>query len=83
MAQKSIVVGGFSKEQREKELEKVKTKYTKKGYKFLKYIDNGTLKSVAIFEVNEAILRKEKSAQLIVAGVGFMIIAAILYFKSS
>lgn len=81
MAQKQIVVGGFSEAQRKKELEKVKVKYEKKGYKFLKYIDNGALKSVAVFEVDESILRKEKSAQLIVAGIGFMVIAAILYLK--
>ncbi|MBU0925418.1 hypothetical protein KKG81_11060 [bacterium] len=82
MAKKNIVVGGFSKEQREKELEKVKTKYEKKGYKFLQYLDNGTLKSIAVFEVSDAIIKKERSAQLIVVGVGFLIISAILYFKS-
>ena len=82
MALKNIVVGGFSKEQREKELERVKTKYEKKGYKFLKYIDNGTLKSIAVFEVCASIIRKERSAQLLVLGTGFLIISAILYFKS-
>ena len=82
MAIKNIVVGGFSKEQREKELEKIKTKYEKKGYKFLQYIDNGTLKSIAVFEVSDSIIKKERSAQLIVVGVGFLIISAILYFKS-
>ena len=82
MAQKSIVVGGFSEEQRKKELEKIKIKYEKKGYKFLKYIENGALKSVAIFEVDSSIIKKERSAQLIVVGVGFLIISAILYFKS-
>ncbi|MFA6740325.1 MAG: hypothetical protein WCR78_02435 [Arcobacteraceae bacterium] len=82
MAKKNIVVGGFSKEQREKELEKVKTKYEKKGYKFLQYLDNGTLKSIAVFEVSDAIIKKERSTQLIVVGVGFLIISAILYFKS-
>ena len=82
MALKNIVVGGFSKEQREKELERVKTKYEKKGYKFLKYIDNGTLKSIAVFEVSATIIRKERSAQLLVLGAGFLIISAILYFKS-
>lgn len=80
MAIKNIVIGGFTKEQREKELEKTKDKLLKKGYKFLKFEEKGALKSVAIFEVNEAILKKEKSMQLIVIGVGFMIIAAILYF---
>ncbi|UTJ05723.1 hypothetical protein [Arcobacter roscoffensis] len=80
MAIKNIVIGGFTKEQREKELEKTKVKLSKKGYKFLKFEEKGALKSVAIFEVDEAILKKEKSMQLIVVGVGFMIIAAILYF---
>jgi hypothetical protein len=82
MAKKNIVVGGFSKEQREKELEKVKTKYEKKAYKFLQYLDNGTLKSIAVFEVSDSIIKKERSTQLIVVGVGFLIISAILYFKS-
>ena len=37
MALKNIVVGGFSKEQREKELEKIKTKYEKKVINFRIY----------------------------------------------
>ena len=82
MPRKNIVVGGFTKEQRDSQLEKIKIKYEKKGYKFLEYVDNGTLKSVAIFEVSDYILRKERSAQLIVAGIGFLIIAAVLYIKS-
>lgn len=81
MLKKNIVIGGFSKEQREKELEKRKIKLVKKGYKFLKYKENGALKSVAVFEVDETILRKEKSMQFIVMGVRFLIIAAILQFK--
>ena len=80
MAIKNIVIGGFTKEQREKELEKTKTNYAKKGYKFLKFEEKGTLKSVAVFQVDEAILKKEKSMQLIVVGVGFLVVAAILYF---
>ena len=36
MALKNIVVGGFSKEQREKELERVKVKYEKKRLQVLK-----------------------------------------------
>lgn len=82
MALKNIVVGGFTKEQREKELVRVKNKYEKKGYKFIKYLDNGTLKSIAVFEVSASIIRKERSAQLVVLGAGFLIISAILYFKS-
>ena len=80
MARKNIVIGGFTKEQRVKDLEKTKTNYKKKGYKFLKFEENGTLKSVAVFEVDEAILKKEKSLQLIVIGIGFLVVAAILYF---
>jgi hypothetical protein len=80
MAKKNIIIGGFTKEQREKELEKTKTNYGKKGYKFLSFEENGTLKSVAIFEVDEEILKKEKSLQLIVVGIGFLVVAAILYF---
>uniref|UniRef100_UPI004047CCA3 hypothetical protein n=1 Tax=Aliarcobacter sp. TaxID=2321116 RepID=UPI004047CCA3 len=82
MAKKNIVVGGFTKEQRIAQLDKIKTKYEKKGYKFLQYLDNGTLKSVAVFEVSDVIIKKERSAQLIVVGVGFLVISAILYFKS-
>lgn len=79
---KNIVVGGFTKAQREKELEKVKAKHEKKGYKFVEYIDNGSLKSVAIFEVDEAILKKEKSQKLIGTGALFLILAVILYISS-
>lgn len=80
---KTIVVGGFSKEQRLKDLEKIKTKYEKKGYKFQEFIENGALKSVAIFEVEKAIIRKEQSRNLILLGVVFLGFAAILYIKAS
>ncbi|WP_321470742.1 hypothetical protein [Halarcobacter sp.] len=80
---KTIVVGGFSKEQREKDLEKIKTKYEKKGYKFLEFIENGALKSVAVFEVEKAIVRKEQSKNLILLGVLFLGFAAILYIKAT
>lgn len=83
MTKKPIVIGGFTKEQREKELEKTKIKYEKKGYKFLSYEDNGPMKSAALFEVDPAILRKEKSKQLIVLGIGFLIISAILFVKAN
>lgn len=80
---KNIVVGGFDKEQRKKELEKVKIKYSKKGYKFINYVDNGALKSVAVFEVDEALLKKEKATNLVLLGVFFIAISIILYFKAS
>ncbi|MDC7249982.1 MAG: hypothetical protein PQJ49_08725 [Sphaerochaetaceae bacterium] len=80
---KQIVIGGFSKEQRIKELEKTKKKYSKKGYKFLEYIENGALKSIAIFEVNENIIKKEKATNLILLGVFFIALAVIMYIKAS
>lgn len=79
---KAIVVGGFSKEQRKKELEKLKTKLEKKGHTFLGYHEAGTMKSTAVFDMDESVLRKEKSMKLIVVGVGFMVIALILFLKS-
>lgn len=81
--QKEIVVGGFTKEQRLKELEKIKTKYDKKGYKYINYIDNGALKSVAVFDVDEALLRKEKSQKFILLGAFFLVLSVILYIKGS
>ncbi len=80
---KQIVIGGFSKEQREKELEKIKKKYTKKGYRFINYIDKGALKSLAIFEVEESIIKKEKATNLILLGIFFIALAGIMYFKAS
>ncbi len=81
--QKEIVVGGFTKEQREQNLEKIKTKFTKRGYKFLKYIDNGTLKSVAVFEVDEKILRKEKSRSLYIMSAFFLLLSLYLFTQSN
>ena len=80
---KNIVIAGFSKEKREIELEKTKTKYSKKGYTFLDYIDNGTLKSIAIFEVDESIIKKEKSINLMLMGGFFLLLSIILYLKAS
>jgi len=80
---KNIVVAGFSKDQRDKELEKMKMKYDKKGYTYIDYVDNGTLKSVAVFEVNEGILRKEKSQKLFIVSASFLVIALILYIRAS
>lgn len=80
---KAFIVGGFTQKQREKELEKVKDKYSKKGYKFIEYIENGAMKSTAMFEVDASIIKKERSKQLIVIGLGFLLIAAILFIKST
>jgi len=80
---KNIVVSGLTKAKREHELEKIKVKYAKKGYKFINYFEKGTLKSVAVFEVDENILRKEKSQILLIVGGFFLVIALILYIKAS
>lgn len=80
---KAIAIGGFTKEQREKELEDKKQKYSKKGYEFIEYIDNGTLKSVAVFEVDEAYLKKEKMKNLFLLSAFFLIMAAYLFIKAS
>ena len=80
---KNIVVAGFSKAQRDQELEKMKMKYDKKGYTYIDYVDNGTLKSVAVFEVDETILRKEKSQKLFIVSASFLVIALILYIRAS
>lgn len=80
---KNIVVGGFSKEQREKELEKIKEKFSKKGYEFVEYLDNGALKSVAVFEVDEQVVRKEKSKNLFILAGFFMLLSVFLYIRAS
>lgn len=79
---KNIVVGGFSKNQRDEELEKIKIKYSNKGYKFIDYIDNGTLKSVVVFEVDEIILKKEKSIKLFITAGFFIFISLVLYLNA-
>lgn len=80
---KDIVVGGFTKEQRVSNLEKIKIKYNKKGYKFIDYIDNGTLKSIAIFEVEQSIIKKEKSKNLYIYSGFFLLISIYLFVKSN
>ena len=79
---KNIVIGGYTKEQREKNLEKIKEKHTKKGYIFLEYIDNGTLKSIAIFEVDDQIIKKEKSKSLFIYAGFFLLLSIYLFIKA-
>lgn len=83
MAKKNISVAGFTKDQRIKELEKIKKKYSKKGYEFVEYIDDGVTKSIAIFEVDDSILKKEKSKNLITIGIVVMIFAFLIYPKDN
>ena len=80
---KNIVVGGFNKEQRENNLEKIKDKYSKKGYEFFEYIDNGRLKSIAVFDVDENILRKEKQKTLYIYAGFFLLLSVYLYTQGN
>ena len=81
MKRKPILVGGYTQDQRNKQLEKIKSKYEKKGYCFVEYIEGGPTKSMAIFDVDEMILKKETSRKLILLGVFILIIAALIYPK--
>ncbi len=78
MAKKTISVSGFTKDQRAKDLERIKKKYEKKGYVFIEYIDDGITKSTAIFEVDEAILKKDKLTKIILAAI---IVFGIIYLS--
>ncbi len=80
---KNIVVGGFDEKQREKNLLKIKDNYSKKGYKFLSYKDNGTLKSIASFEVEQSILKKEKSKNIFILSGIFFLLSVYLFIKGS
>ena len=76
---KNIQVSGFTKAQRLKDLEKIKTKYLKKDYKFIEYIDDGITKSIAIFEVDEKIIKKEKNKKITIAVVSLLIIVFFIF----
>ncbi|RXI27680.1 hypothetical protein [Aliarcobacter trophiarum] len=55
---KNIDITGFTQKQRLDELEKIKTKYEKKGYTYIDYTDNGMTKSFATFEIDEANIKQ-------------------------
>ena len=78
---KNISVSGFTKNQRLQELEKVKSKYEKKGYVFLEYIDDGVTNSIAIFEVDETILKNEKTTTKIAIGIIAALVIAFLFMS--
>jgi hypothetical protein len=80
---KNISVSGLTKNQRLKELEKIKTKYQKKGYVFIEYIDNGMTKSIAIFEISEENFKKEKFTLYKNISIFFVILIAISFFINS
>ncbi len=79
---KNIQVSGFTKVQRLKSLEKIKSKYLKKDYKFIEYIDDGITKSMAIFEVDEKIIKKEKKRKTIIV-IGSLFIIVFLIFTNN
>ena len=76
---KNISVSGFTKNQRLQELEKIKLKYEKKGYVFLEYIDDGITKSIAIFNIDESILKNEKRTTKIAIGIIAAIVLAFIF----
>lgn len=80
MQKKTISVSGFTKDQRAKDLERIKKKYKKKGYVFIEYIDDGITKSTAIFEVDEAILKKDKLTKIVAAVI---IVVGLIYLSVS
>lgn len=77
---KNIPVAGITKNQRLKELEKIKKKYEKKGYSFIEYIDDGITKSIAIFEVSDVVAKKDKSSLIKNSLIFLILIISILYF---
>lgn len=80
---KNISVSGFTKNQRLQELEKIKSKYEKKSYVFLEYIDDGITNSIAIFEVDEQTLKNEKNTTKITIGIIVVSIIAFIFISSN
>lgn len=78
---KNIPVAGITKNQRLKELEKIKNKYEKKGYLFIEYIDDGMTKSIAIFEIDENNI-KQSSGLFTKIFLGFILIIIVLIIIS-
>jgi hypothetical protein len=74
MAEKKINVAGFTKDLRLEELEKIKTKYSKKGYNFIDYSDDGITKSFATFEVDDKTLARDNLKKVAIWAVVIIII---------
>ena len=77
---KNIDIVGFTEKQRLNELEKVKAKYTKKGYTFVDYTDNGMTKSFATFEIDEANIKQSGGLFIKIlfsVGIGIIILMVI------
>ena len=74
---KNINIAGFTQKQRLDELEKVKGKYSKKGYTFINYTDHGMTKSFATFEIDEANI-KQGSGLLKKIFLGIIVVIIVL-----
>ena len=80
---KNINIAGFTQKQRLDELERIKTKYEKKGYKYIDYTDNGMTKSFATFEIDEANIKQGSGIfKKIFLGIIVVIIVLIIIAPS-
>ena len=80
---KNIDIAGFTQKQRLDELERIKTKYEKKGYKYIDYTDNGMTKSFATFEIDEANIKQGSGIfKKIFLGIIVVIIVLIIIAPS-
>ena len=80
---KNIDIAGFTEKQRLDELERVKAKYSKKGYTFVNYTDHGMTKSFATFEIDEANIKQGSGLfKKIFLGIIVVIIVLIIIAPS-
>ena len=80
---KNIDIAGFTEKQRLDELERVKAKYSKKGYTFVNYTDDGMTKSFATFEIDEANIKQGSGIfKKIFLGIIVVIIVLIIIAPS-
>ena len=80
---KNIDIAGFTQKQRLDELERVKAKYSKKGYTFVNYTDHGMTKSFATFEIDEANIKQGSGIfKKIFLGIIVVIIVLIIIAPS-
>ena len=80
---KNIDIVGFTQKQRLEELERAKEKYTKKGYTFVDYTDNGVTKSFATFEIDEANIKQSGGLFAKILIILFVVIVGWSIFSPS
>ncbi|WP_151946955.1 hypothetical protein [Aliarcobacter butzleri] len=80
---KNIDIVGFTQKQRLEELKRAKEKYTKKGYTFVDYTDNGVTKSFATFEIDEANIKQSSGLFAKILIILFVVIVGWSIFSPS